>query len=312
MPLRKFRSIPQERRSPTSSDGEQDEVDAQAHPAVEVALAVVPPREARRLGLEHAEGVDEAAALEHLGERGALLGLDVGLAREGRGVVDVAVGRADVHVAADRGRRAAESLRPRRHRAEEGELLRVGLGPDGAAVRDVDGGHAHPAHRGLDEARLLGKGLARQAPDGILEPEPRAGQDRHAGPAPAGVVHRLVARRAQLGRGERGGLALRLLQAGDVRRVKLEELEDPREAHLEAVDVPGDEAHGPPQRIFLTAMFRDPNVCPKCGSRVSPFAAGCAICGADLPPYAERHRKSLAEQARAKVRALRAKRAGRA
>lgn len=30
------------------------------------------------------------------------------------------------------------------------------------------------------------------------------------------------------------------------------------------------------------------NVCPRCGSTVSQFAAGCAICGADL----ERHRRS--------------------
>jgi hypothetical protein len=26
----------------------------------------------------------------------------------------------------------------------------------------------------------------------------------------------------------------------------------------------------------------DRSRCPKCGERVSPFAAGCAICGADL------------------------------
>lgn len=27
---------------------------------------------------------------------------------------------------------------------------------------------------------------------------------------------------------------------------------------------------------------RDPNLCPRCDTRVSPFAAGCAVCGADL------------------------------
>jgi uncharacterized protein (DUF983 family) len=29
-------------------------------------------------------------------------------------------------------------------------------------------------------------------------------------------------------------------------------------------------------------MSRDRSRCPKCGERVQPFAAGCAICGADL------------------------------
>ena len=33
--------------------------------------------------------------------------------------------------------------------------------------------------------------------------------------------------------------------------------------------------------------------CPQCGEPVSPFAAGCAICGADL----ERHRREQAERA---------------
>jgi hypothetical protein len=27
-----------------------------------------------------------------------------------------------------------------------------------------------------------------------------------------------------------------------------------------------------------------PGKCPQCGERVSPFAAGCALCGADLDP----------------------------
>jgi uncharacterized protein (DUF983 family) len=29
-------------------------------------------------------------------------------------------------------------------------------------------------------------------------------------------------------------------------------------------------------------MSRDRSRCPNCGERVQPFAAGCAICGADL------------------------------
>jgi hypothetical protein len=32
-------------------------------------------------------------------------------------------------------------------------------------------------------------------------------------------------------------------------------------------------------------MFgKGPHVCPECGERVSAFAAGCAICGAELDP----------------------------
>jgi predicted amidophosphoribosyltransferase len=27
-----------------------------------------------------------------------------------------------------------------------------------------------------------------------------------------------------------------------------------------------------------------PGFCPQCGERVTPFAAGCALCGADLDP----------------------------
>ena len=37
-------------------------------------------------------------------------------------------------------------------------------------------------------------------------------------------------------------------------------------------------------------MPRDVNRCPSCGERVSPFAAGCALCGADLDP--RRHTRS--------------------
>ena len=30
--------------------------------------------------------------------------------------------------------------------------------------------------------------------------------------------------------------------------------------------------------------MRHPGYCPDCGARVTPFAAGCALCGADLDP----------------------------
>ena len=32
----------------------------------------------------------------------------------------------------------------------------------------------------------------------------------------------------------------------------------------------------------MMVMSRDRSRCPNCGERVQPFAAGCAICGADL------------------------------
>ncbi len=32
-----------------------------------------------------------------------------------------------------------------------------------------------------------------------------------------------------------------------------------------------------------------PNRCPGCGEHVSPFAAGCAVCGAELDPDRTRH-----------------------
>jgi hypothetical protein len=34
--------------------------------------------------------------------------------------------------------------------------------------------------------------------------------------------------------------------------------------------------------------FSHPNRCARCKERVTPFAAGCAICGADLDPRRDR------------------------
>jgi predicted amidophosphoribosyltransferase len=31
-------------------------------------------------------------------------------------------------------------------------------------------------------------------------------------------------------------------------------------------------------------LTRDPGRCPGCGERVTPYAAGCALCGAELDP----------------------------
>jgi hypothetical protein len=35
--------------------------------------------------------------------------------------------------------------------------------------------------------------------------------------------------------------------------------------------------------------FSHPNRCPHCRERVTPYAAGCALCGADLDPHRGDH-----------------------
>jgi hypothetical protein len=53
-------------------------------------------------------------------------------------------------------------------------------------------------------------------------------------------------------------------------------------------------------------MRRAVNSCPECGATVSYYAAGCAVCGAVLPPYEERHRVTPFDDLRvAVVRAFR-------
>jgi hypothetical protein len=49
----------------------------------------------------------------------------------------------------------------------------------------------------------------------------------------------------------------------------------------------------------------DPSRCPKCRERVTPFAAGCAICGSDLDPARWNTGPSLTQRAGALVSALR-------
>ena len=50
-----------------------------------------------------------------------------------------------------------------------------------------------------------------------------------------------------------------------------------------------------------SVLFRDPNRCPSCGERVTPYAAGCALCGADLDPRRWQPRPSLLQQLRTRV-----------
>jgi len=39
-----------------------------------------------------------------------------------------------------------------------------------------------------------------------------------------------------------------------------------------------------------------PSLCPQCGERVTPFAAGCALCGADLDPRRWQRAPSTAQR----------------
>ena len=78
---------------------EQHGIDPQAHLAVEVALSIVPPGEARLVRVELAEGIHHAR-LEQRGEALALGRGHVGGAHEGGRVVHVEIGGADVEVPA--------------------------------------------------------------------------------------------------------------------------------------------------------------------------------------------------------------------
>jgi hypothetical protein len=57
---------------------------------------------------------------------------------------------------------------------------------------------------------------------------------------------------------------------------------------------------------WFSAMKRkDPGRCPKCEERVTPFAAGCAICGADLDPERWRTGPGVGQRAQSWLRSLR-------
>jgi hypothetical protein len=51
-------------------------------------------------------------------------------------------------------------------------------------------------------------------------------------------------------------------------------------------------------RRILTPMH--PGYCPQCGERVTPYAAGCALCGADLDP--KRWQKPVSARQRLSIR----------
>jgi hypothetical protein len=56
--------------------------------------------------------------------------------------------------------------------------------------------------------------------------------------------------------------------------------------------------------------YPGPHVCPRCGERVSAFAAGCALCGADLDPKRAQRPLTIGERLRRRVNAFTAQRRG--
>jgi predicted amidophosphoribosyltransferase len=57
------------------------------------------------------------------------------------------------------------------------------------------------------------------------------------------------------------------------------------------------------RRAYRPLMpLRDPGRCPDCGERVTPYAAGCALCGADLDPRRWQPRPSPVRKLLAGVR----------
>ena len=49
--------------------------------------------------------------------------------------------------------------------------------------------------------------------------------------------------------------------------------------------------------------MNSPHVCPNCGERVSAFAAGCALCGAELDPKRAQRATTAGQQLRGAWRA---------
>jgi hypothetical protein len=60
-------------------------------------------------------------------------------------------------------------------------------------------------------------------------------------------------------------------------------------------------------RLHISMLFdcavttTGPHVCPRCGERVSAFAAGCALCGADLDPRRAQKPPSVGERVRRRL-----------
>ncbi|HEY7631066.1 MAG TPA: hypothetical protein VH817_10210, partial [Thermoleophilaceae bacterium] len=51
-------------------------------------------------------------------------------------------------------------------------------------------------------------------------------------------------------------------------------------------------------------LMRTPHRCPSCGEPVSQFAAGCALCGAELDPRRAQGPRSVTERLRSAAHVL--------
>jgi predicted amidophosphoribosyltransferase len=61
---------------------------------------------------------------------------------------------------------------------------------------------------------------------------------------------------------------------------------------------------------MIAAMH--PGYCPQCGERVTPYAAGCALCGADLDPRRWQTPPAIPQRFAARLAAALRRRASRA
>ena len=143
--------------------GDVEVVDAHTQPLVEVAGAVVPPRELARLGVVQAIGVDQAPFPQRR-DGGSFRLRDVRRACEVGHVVDVRILGCDVEIAADHQRlgRIAGLAQPAGQPLEPGQLGFVERSIEGPPIGGVDADHAHSvAHRGHHA------GLVRRCPGGL-------------------------------------------------------------------------------------------------------------------------------------------------
>src|SRR4051812_3640318 len=262
----------------------QEVVDPDAQALVEVARPVVPPRVADLVGVERPVGVDELAVGDQPLEPLAFLGRDVRRADEVVRVVDVDVRAHHVHVAGDDERCAPQLGRALGHRLVEAQLVGVRVGPDRAAVGDVGGHDADPVDHRLDPAGLVDDGLAAQAGGRLLDRQVVAREDRDAGPGARGVVDGLVPVRAELQMRELLRRRLRLLEAEDLGPVLVDELDHPRQADVQRVDVPGDDLHATRatsrRRLMATSV-------PKHSAAMMPYTTPSLVAWASEAPPAD-------------------------
>ena len=315
-PLRKLRSMPDARDPGRERAPTEQEIDAKAQAAVEVALAVVPPREL----LRH-PGRDWRYASTIPASR--IGGQPLALVRRSR------ASRPRRRRGRRRRRRPAATLKspaittsaPRRtparaaHRVEEGELLgeRSGADARGRWARRCCATR-RPPDVGLDPAGLLGTD-ARRAGPARRRSAARPSRATIATPAqrPARVVHGAVARRGQLGDREGVGLGLGLLQAGDVGRVHARGTRARAAAAPQRVDVPGgaifcvQSTHPPRPPPSTTAS--SPVTWPRRGHE--PRDGGCDLGRRRRPGPAGRKDAEAAIPASASSPSWAARRAGR-